>query len=697
MWSELYLAIVALAAMLFAPGYLLLRAFSLPRAWSVCVAPVISVSLITVWCQLLSLAGVSVTPVLALVPAVVLPVVCLVVLRALRFEPLRVTKMPGWAPALFLLMGLFLGHSLYLSRLTSTDIIYQSYDLTQHLNLIRAMADSGHLSSLGTNYYLSPADAAISPAPTGMFYPAAWHALCALVVQATGFSAPIAINASMFLFPAIVYPLAMCAFLCAIFPGQPRLLGFGAVVTLAFVIFPWGLVIFGPVYPNVAGFCAMPASMALFVLLSSHDADYRDRAVFGLALLVSFAALALLHPNTLFTCAVILVPYCVHRIAEELKGRGAGAARTAAACAGFLLVCAAFWYVCYKLPMFQGTVSHVWKPYARPLQQLVNIFTQTYVLGFWGEVAVQYALAPLVIAGIVTSLYSHSNRWMSFSYGIAAFICLYSTTQANSLKQLLAGFWYTDPMRLASMCCIAAVPLAALGINWLYGVTLDLVTSYNVKRRRPTHVPVVVGAVAAVFLAINFMPEFNLPGMHRNETMTPGMTESLSNIEPRDYAKNFHTTFGDYRSNFKSTYGFDYPLDLQEKRFVTNVKEIVGDDLVLNDPMDGSFLAYGYADLRVYYRDFVGYGNENETTESLLIRKGLSDIANDDAVRDAVKRTGAKYVMVLNKKGSDFSMLNIRGDYNDSVFAGVDCITLDTKGFTCVFRSGTMCLYHIDD
>jgi hypothetical protein len=125
------------------------------------------------------------------------------------------------------------------------------------------------------------------------------------------------------------------------------------------------------------------------------------------------------------------------------------------------------------------------------------------------------------------------------------------------------------------------------------------------------------------------------------------------------------------------------------------VSEVVGpDDLVINDPMDGSFLAYGYDGLRVYYRDFVGFGN-GESGQSVLIRNGLADIATDDEVRTAVDEIGASYVLVLDQSGSDCSFINLRKDYRPVMFEGISSITDDTPGFETVLSDGNMRLYRI--
>ena len=113
--------------------------------------------------------------------------------------------------------------------------------------------------------------------------------------------------------------------------------------------------------------------------------------------------------------------------------------------------------------------------------------------------------------------------------------------------------------------------------------------------------------------------------------------------------------------------------------------------------MDGSFLAYGTTGLRVYYRNFVGgYGDENETEESKIIRERLCDYATNPEVQAAVESVDARYVIVLRDGEEKSAFINLRGDYDESLFAGISSITSETPGFTCVCESGALGLYKID-
>lgn len=695
MWSEFYLAVACTVLILLIPGYLAVRAIGANRTMAVCCSPVVGLSLIAALGQLYAILGISGGAVAVLAPLVILAAAGFALSKAKTFPELSLPDVSPLALLLALLLGAALGYNLYISRLGAPDAMFQAYDVTWHLDLIQAMSESGKFTSLGASPYLTAADAAIAPGDYSMFYPAAWHVLCAIVKSLAGVSTTIAINASMFVLPCLAFPLGVVAFVSTVFPRSKKRQIVAGVLSLAFVAFPWNLMAFGPVYANVAGFALLPAVWALFVHLLSDDASISDRARTAATVLVCCVGLALCHPNTIFTCVVMLAPFCVSRIAEVAKNRGVATVPRLTICVVFGLLCLGFWTLCYKLPLFHDTVSHVWPPYSRLFQQVVNILTLSYTYGFNVEIAAQLALAPIVIMGAVRLSHTEGKRWCVVSYALFCFILLVSTTQSNELKQFLAGFWYTDSMRLASIAAMSALPLAVEGFTWVLDIACEAGAFLARRESRQPRPALMVTVITAAFLVVNFMPEFSLPGIHRDYTSEE--LQQISGKEWRDWPKSIHTTFGDYRKASKDVYSYQAPLDMTEKVFLRKCADMVKDGaLVVNDPMDGSFLGYGMNGLRMYYRNFTLLGTENETEESCAIRTRLADYATDAEVQAAVEAVDAKYVIQLRHNGDDASFINLRGDYRPDLTSGINTITDDTPGFTCIYRVGPMALYRID-
>lgn len=696
---ELLLISGAMLLALCVPGTLGLFGLGVPLVWALCCSPIISLSLFSIIGEVLYATHITASPVLILGASLVLALLVLICGRKL-FHGIRFPKINPAVPLVALVLGLALGYNLFLSRLPHANAIFQAYDLTQHLNLIQAISESGSFTSRGANFYLSATDQAISPFPYGGFYPAAWHCFCALFVDLLHISVPVSINASLFAFTCVVFPLAMSALVSSLFDTDKLSQLCGAVLCMCFVSFPWALLSFGPVYPNVVGFCTVPIALLLFIMILRNGLALNDRIRLGIALIIAMMGLALLHPNTLFTCAVILIPYCLSMAWNAFACGEDGLADTKnrkalAICLGLAIFFAGIWYAAFKLPFLHDTVTHVWPQFSNPFQQIVNALTLSYTYGFWSEIAGQWVLAALVIIGLVKCLHSPSQRWMGFSYLFAVAIGTYSASHTDDLKQILAGFWYTDPMRLAAMCSIAAIPIAATGLAWCIRMCIALARRYNDPRGKHTSRKKIAVVLTCLVLLLTFMPGFNLPGSHHQYTEQESAAQK--DLAPKDWAKNFHTTYGDYRTAVNGIYGDVPPLRDAEKSFLDKAKQITGDALVINDPMDGSFLGYGYNGIRMYYRNFVGYGASNETPESRCIRASLSEFSSNDEVRSAVKAIGAKYVVQLSQEGSDCSLINLREDYKPQSFAGISAITEDTPGFTLVLREGDLKLYQIDE
>lgn len=687
MWLQFALAVIVLVAVLVVPGSLLLRAFGMPWTWAVCLSPVLSTALICIVCQVLSWAGIFATPLTILGPALATALIALLVGRrhgaALsgrrHMRPMALPKMAWWVPCAFAGLGCILGALVWARALWAPGAIFEAWDVTAHMNIIQSFLDSGSFSSLGTSSYAAAADAAIAPVSDVGFYPAAWHCLCALVIQVTGVSVPLVINASTFAFAFVVFPLSMAALLAFVFKGDERFLAVGAVASVSFVAFPWDLLAFGPIYAFVAGLSCLPAVLTLLMCTIDLGSTRWDRARFACLLLVSLVGLALLHSSMVFSLGVFSIFYCADVIWRSTGERGLPPRRRCLLVLAFLAVVGIAWAICYKLPFVRDVVAVNWEGFASPVQELVNILTQTYTCGFIFEISAQVLLGAMVVIGLVRAMYSSRFRWVGLTYLLLCVMVFVDATSEGLLKHLLGGFWYTDPMRLAAMAVVAAMPVAVLGMEWVAEVIQGLVRAYNDPRGKVTHEQMVPIACLAVFLVVNFLPAAYWPGTYAPDG---GATSTT------------HTTFSDYQELVREVNDDSVPLSVEEMDFLDEVKQTVEPDaLVLNDPMDGSFLAYGYDGLRVYCRTFRGY--EDSTEDCRVIMGGLADLTSDGEVRRAVDNVGARYVLILDSTGSEGSFINQLGEYDHTLFSGVNSITDDTPGFEKVLERGDMRLYRI--
>ena len=705
------LAYLCTLLVLLVPGYTLYRATGLPRTWAVCLAPLASIGCICFFGQLYAFVGIPSSALTLSLPIILVALGLYLISH--RFE--HTHTIPTLSPFFVVAamgVGLFLGYWFFLSRLPDFERVYQSYDITEHVNLARAIANSGRFSSLGTNFYLTAADQAINPQLTAGFYPSGWHSLCALVSNLSGAQITMAINATLYAFISCVYPLGCLALCCLLSQGDEQLMGSSILTSLAFVAFPWGLIVFGPLYPNMISLGLVPAALIHLVYLLSPDVKLWERLVGVAAFLLGMGGMALVHPNAVFTLGVIFVPYGAMRC-YQMAHDHFGKRIVAYGCAGaFLLAVAAVWYACFKMPFMQPVVLHEWPTFNKGWQEIINILSLSYCFGFSGgafEYAAQIFLGAAVIIGIVRVLHDDKVRWTAFSYFFACFLCFAGATFYGERKYLFAGFWYSDAFRLGAMASIAAVPLATYGLEWVFRRALELVTRYNDKNAHVTNLRKVTVICGCLFLFLNYMPDFDLPGMYyrfvlnadQYKTMSESSYAKLTGYQRVVWSRpkrSIHTSYGDYRQKIESVYAWPSALQNVELDFLMQIRDqIPKDALVINNPMDGSFLCYGFENIRVYYRYFVGFDGPVENEDSKIIRLKLNEFATNKEVQDAVRRIGAEYVLLLTETRSATSFIDLRGSYHPEQFVGVKAITPETPGFELIasYPDSKMGLYRI--
>ena len=167
----------------------------------------------------------------------------------------------------------------------------QQFDNISHLGTIQSFVNSGVWSPFASSLYSSASDAAINPLPGGGFYPTAWYSVAALAVTSMGVTTAFAENVANFVFVAFVLPAGSFAFMRVLFDDRRAVIPFGAFCTLLFAGFPWMIILFGPLYPNLSAFCLVSAAAATFLLMFQFGCSRKQRV--GLAVVFVFALMSL--------------------------------------------------------------------------------------------------------------------------------------------------------------------------------------------------------------------------------------------------------------------------------------------------------------------------------------------------------------------------------------------------------------------
>lgn len=701
MWPTFFIALALAAVFLYAPGFFMLKAFRVRAAVALCCAPVFTVTAYAVLTAVLPYLGIGASWLTVVVPCVVAGIVAAAVLRFVpRFASLDPTRLgvadmgrsfkkavaeEWFSVALYVLAGLAVVGLVFVKNLDGPDSFLQAWDNSHHLSSIRAFVESGNYSMLTTTSYATPLDRAFTPwQGESAFYPSAWHCLAALVVSATGASVALAANAVNALVVGVVLPLSLFVLMDRVFAGHRGIVRCGAFVALAFAVFPWGFLTFGPLYPNLLSYALVPLAAVLFMGVFDERIAIRVRIVRSILFVVGIVALACSQPNAVFSLAVFLAPFCVMqavRAARFLPGSFTkDRPRTAAIGCGLAAAAAIalIWWALFHAPFLQDVIWFDWPAKEEPAQALANIALLSF-----SYAPAQLILAMLVICGLACALVDRRFRWFACSYLLACAICFVDLAFDGFLKHLLAGFWYTDQLRTASTAALFAIPLAAFGLRNAVRFCAAGLNRFVVSAGgRATPYVASVATLAFIVSAV-FSPNFVIPGHHYVETGFGAIRERVE----------------DQNSVVKMNY-----LDADEKEFVREASAIVPDDQpIINSPDDGSVFLYGYEGMRTYYRYLTGYSAlSGESADSRAIRTQLFRIADDERVRQAVRAIGAEYVLVLDQGkdedlGSDeeHRRFVFKDDIDNEQWSGIRAIDDATPGFEVVLSRGDMRLYRI--
>lgn len=687
MWSTFALGVALGALFLYLPGCMALRGLGMPLVASVGCAPFLALLAYGALAMGLELVGIPASWGSLFAPVVGLSVAitggawlwrrrCGHRGRAGAGVALGhpQPKVDWAAVALYLVVGMALGCAVFLGSLGSPDASVQEYDNVHHLGSIRGFLETGRWSSLSVSLYPTEADGAFAPWPSASFYPSAWHCLAAMMAEAAKAEVAVALNASLFLLSFVVFPLSMLMLLRMLFPSRPLVALLGSCCVLVLPSFPWAFLTFGPLYPNLASYAAMPAVAACFLGAFAPDVPRLGRIAWAALFALGLASLALLQPNAVFSVGVLLLPFCIMRSAQaerflRVPDRWRPWARVALGVA-FAAVALGLWTALYMAPFMQGVVTHAWGSFTGLFQALANVA----LLAFPRSPALPLS-AALVALGAAWTLWHRRYLWLSASYLVVCLMYVVCARVDGPLRFFLTGFWYTDVYRITAMAAVFAVPLLALGLysaarglGRLMEAASRLTGGSGPSGRWP---PLVAGAA---FLALACFPSFNVTGYGQVTTATGEVTGLLRRayVEPTSQS-----------------------YDEGEQAFVEEAMALLPEGAVVaNDPNDGSAFAYGLDGLNVMYRYLSGYGGSGESSASRAIRERLDDVGTDEEVREALRQTGVRYVLLLDQ-GPDQASQPHLWTYRPEQWPGLNGIDDGTPGFEKVLSRGDMRLYRV--
>lgn len=579
-------------------GWSLALLMGLRGLWAAAIAPVFATTVIGLGSTIAGWIGVRWSILPALATALVIAAGIVIARRAtgakdtVRFP----ARWRWWTLGVLVVTGLAIA-LLVVRVLQTPEAISQSFDNIFHLNAIRYIIDTGIASSLEIGQMTSP---------TGglPFYPSAWHATVAIVVQLSGASIPLAINAAAITTAAVMWPLSILVLSRTLLGSTPSVMIGTGIVAAAVPAFPLLPMDFGVLYPYQLALAALPVLLAATASLLGIGRSARQLAPgwWGLAIVGALPGIALAHPGGfvgwLALSAPMVIVFAVRLwLASNRTGRRIWilAGSIAYAVVGVLLLRA------LRPPL----TTRQWPTEAGLGEALWRVLSVTlfYPAGAWlVGIAILVGLY-WVVRERSAELIVVASLWL---VGAALFVAALSFPWGN-LRDALTGSWYNNWPRLAALFALALVPLAALGISR----TADAVST-ALRRRRVSATVRLTVAIAASLLAF---VAFHLQ-------VAPKAEEWASNV-----------------------YGYDdssYLLTSDELSLLQRVDDIVPEDAVIaGSAYTGAGLAYALADRQV----LMPHALMDISDDLELVNEHLADAASMPEVCDAIDALDVDYVL----------------------------------------------------
>nr|WP_315521744.1 DUF6541 family protein [Olegusella massiliensis] len=682
MWLQFLLALPVCFIFVCLPGYLFARACNYDPFFCFAFAPLITTTIYTLLGIIFVRLGVFASWASVALPSIIVSLLIYiggVYLRHTQQKSISVShhaasrsvpigfieELKIFAP--YLVIALVVCVFYHIRPLDGPASFTWKTDNSVHLNLVWRYVKSGEWSIFSSSLFEDVSHASIMGKP---YYPAAWHVLAAMITGFTKQNAAFGANVINTILLVPCFTAGIYLFLRTTLKEKTLALRLGALLPLAFGVFPWHILIPQAKNAFFFGMVLLPAFLAVCIMV--FEDALQKKYEFGkiIIFVIGLLALVFAHPSMAFTLGVALIPYLIWVIWRGCTNNMRRNSRLGAfvAVGVFLFFVMVAWQVCYEIPLVNSVAQYIHYAYA-PVRATA---IEALFLGF-KDVPAQPVLALFVWLGVLYSFYRRKYLWISGSFFLFCTLFIISASLDGSFKQYMTGFWYTDWNRLASIACILAMPLAALGMESMVRVAQYLFGQLAVHDVQG-HFKCFL--IPCIFLVVSFVMIFY-----------PNITIPYEDVT-------LSTAFGYTRNRAYTFNAISYSiLDQDERDFLVKVKSITGDNLVLNVPGDGSAFAYPLSDINTYYRQFGG-GN---TPESELISNKINEYASNHEVQNAVKTTGAQYLLLLDKNfDAKYAKSSLFDKFHSRDWQGFVSLTDETPGFKVVLDEGDMRLYKID-
>lgn len=666
-------------AALFLPGYGLWRALTASRARALLFAPLGSAAVLGGLAMVLGLLHVPWHWATALLGSVLvwLAAAGLMVLgrrrrtgpgfgwgelcRAVYRRPVDHEHRIPWHGLVVALLSAGTGGYLISTRLrdvmAGAESFPQRFDVLFHLNAVRYILDTGNASalSLGTM---------ISPDKSFAFYPSLWHSLGALAAGATHDDIFVVTNAVVLVVCSVVWPLALVTAVGTITGFRPLPLIVAGVGSAAFSSFPFALLNYGPLLPNILSLSLLPLAVAVLASLTGVTRQLpASLPLRGVVLLATIGALGVAQPNALATLivATALMVLCrsgwrIRRAAENFTHPSLVRVSSAGRYYRKLLLGS------IVIILTVGIFALIWTvlqtDYHRPAEtNLTTAVGQAVLLAPNGRDEIPWAFAIGSLLGLIVAIWRRKYLWVALAHVSTLVLFVYAAGAPESESRTwLTGPWYEDSPRLAALLAITGVMLSAVLVTSFVDVFFPRhIASEKVMRWRAPSELVVGVALCVLMLPATQDAPFR--------TMDTYLREA------------FHVD--------ASSYG----LTPDEHELLARLDRSVPEDALIGvNPWTGASLAYGVADRRVTSPHIFTHPTPAES----LVSKELGNLSASAETCSAVHESGISYVLDF---GDRALVPNTPGRYDYPAYSNVHDVPGDH--YEEVDRQGGSVLYKI--
>ncbi|MDQ2758040.1 MAG: hypothetical protein M3Y71_16045 [Actinomycetota bacterium] len=523
--------------------------------------------------------------------------------------------------------------------------LVDSTDVVAHLNRLRAFVDSGSFSSFG------PPSA----------YPSGFHDLAGTAMLAVpGLGLTTAANLTAVVAACVIWPLGAVALARQALGRRPVVLLAAGLVSAGLTLFPYLLLGWGVLWPNLLGTALLPGVLGPALIATrtidgpGTGASTAQRTTLGAATLLALPGLTLAHPNALVSLGMLVVVGSVTTLTVRAAAMTGRARRRAAVWAlSLLLVSVAGLLAVPRLSrQVADTASYDWAggvPLTQALQEVV-------LLGL--QLRAQPVLVLVALVGLAVCARRRRLRWVVAVWAFCVLLFVLAATSRSPLGVLLTGYWYNDKVRLASL---AAVPILLL-------VTAGVATLAHLLSRALTRVgPWAVGAG---------------PAVRRRRAVATSTALLLLVAGTVGLAHADTTRIVDrYYHPLETAHTLLTPIEAAE---LTDLARQIPAGVVTADvPANGSGLLYALTGREVLYTSLLLDPDEDRQ----VVAEHLSEVTTRPDVCDAARRLNVQYAVT----GTVRYWLSL-----DDRTLGISSITSATPGFSLVAESGRYRLWRID-